>query len=554
VKPEVPVGICMARSADLVVSALAVLKAGGAYLPIDPTYPTNRIAQLLEDSQAPLVLTQPCLASQIPCGRWENIAVNNAELENESGAPPRTEVKPDNLAYVIFTSGSTGRPKGVQITHRNLLNLIAWHQRAFQIGPSDRATLHASPGFDAAVWELWPYLASGSSLYIVDEEVRTSAEALRDWLVAKGITISFIPTALAELLISLPWPTETALRFLLTGADALRHYPRPGLPFALVNNYGPTECTVVATSAVIPADGHRSELPPIGRSIDKVQVHIVDDELRPVAHGTPGELVIGGAGVGRGYLNLRDAASEKFVRDPFSNDPAARLYRTGDLARALPDGQIAFLGRVDEQIKIRGFRIEPQEIRSVLDRHPAIRDSYVSAHHDDAGETRLIAYVVLKNESSPTPKELQGFLGEYLPDYMVPSAFVRIEALPFTDRGKVDRTALPAPSDANLLAIENFEAPQSPVEEKVCSIVASLLRVSRLGRNDNFFTLGGHSLLGAQIIAKLRDSFGVELSLRSLFDAPTVAGIALQVEDLIQAKLAAMSEEEVERLLASSGM
>lgn len=551
VGPEVPVALCMTRSADFVVTALAILKAGGAYVPIDPAYPRNRVSMLLQDSGAPLLLTQACLAAQMPSGSWRTLIVNSTLLEGQPQAAPHCEVKPENLAYIIFTSGSTGRPKGVQITHSNLLNLISWHRRAFNVGPADRATLHASPGFDAAVWELWPYLASGSSLYVVDEDVRTAAQPLRDWLVEKQITISFLPTAMAGLLIDLPWPAETGLRVLLTGADTLRRYPRAGLPFALVNNYGPTECTVVATSTVVAAGPERTqELPPIGRPIDNVQTFIVDEQLKPVPEGVVGELVIAGAGVGRGYVNLAELTAEKFVHNPFSTEPGSRLYRTGDLARALPDGQIAFLGRMDEQIKIRGFRIEPQEISSALEFHPAVRSSFVSSYRNGSEELRLVAYLVSAG-ATPNPGDLRAFLGQDLPDYMIPSVFVCVEQLPFTANGKVDRAALPKPTHENILVDSSFEVPQSPVEERVGEIVANLLGVSHVGRQDNFFNLGGHSLMGAQIIAKVRDVFGVELSLRSLFDEPSVAGISLAIEELIHAKLAAMSEEEVERLLAS---
>ena len=554
VGPEVPVALCMTRSADFVVTALAILKAGGAYVPIDPAYPRNRVSMLLEDSGAPLLLTQACLAAQMPSGSWRTLIVNSTLLEGQPQVAPQCETKPENLAYIIFTSGSTGRPKGVQITHGNLLNLISWHRRAFQVEPTDRATLHASPGFDAAVWELWPYLASGSTLYVVDEDVRTAAEPLRDWLLEKRITISFLPTAMAGLLIDLPWPAETALRVLLTGADTLRRYPRAGLPFALVNNYGPTECTVVATSAVVPAGAERNqELPPIGRPIDNVQTFIVDEQLKPVKEGVAGELVIAGAGLGRGYVNLAESTAEKFVHNPFSTEPGARLYRTGDLARALPDGQIAFLGRMDEQIKIRGFRIEPQEISSALEFHPAVRSSFVSSYRNGSEEMRLVAYLVSAG-ATPNPSDLRAFLGQDLPDYMIPSVFVCVDELPFTANGKVDRAALPKPTYENILVDPSFEVPQSPVEERVGEIVANLLGVSHVGRQDNFFNLGGHSLMGAQIIAKVRDVFGVELSLRSLFDEPTVAGISVAIEELIHTKLAAMSEEEVERLLASSGM
>src|ERR1700730_13493965 len=417
VGPDVPVGLCMERSVDLAVAALAILKAGGAYVPLDPSYPPNRLAALLEDSGTFLLVTQCGLSNQLPAGKWRTIILDADGLASADypSTSPVAETKLGNLAYIIFTSGSTGRPKGVQITHGSLLNLVSWHQITFKVTLSDRAILQASPGFDAAVWELWPYLTAGATLHVVDEEVRMIPERLRDWIVRNGITISFLPTALAERMINLPWPPETALRVLLTGADTLRRYPRADLPFALVNNYGPTECTVVATSATIYPGESCDELPSIGRPIDGTQIYIVDEELKPVPSGTAGELLIGGAGVARGYLGLLELTREKFVPDPFSNDEKARLYRTGDLARFLPDGRIAFMGRMDEQIKIRGHRIEPQEISVVLDRHPDIQVSCVSAYSDHLQEKRLVAYVVPAKETRLSPSELREFVGQSLP-------------------------------------------------------------------------------------------------------------------------------------------
>src|SRR6202521_4445497 len=371
--PDVPVGLCMERSLELPIAALGILKAGGAYVPLDPTYPSRRLSMLLEDSGTPLVVTQPGVAGKLPAGTWETLVLDGDELDIgfgfDSSVFPVANTMPENLAYIIFTSGSTGRPKGVQITHGNLLNLVTWHQHAFNVSPVDRATLLASPGFDAAVWEIWPYLAAGASLYVADEAVRTAPEALRDWIVRTGITISFLPTALAESMIGLQWPLESAFRVLLTGADTLRRYPPRDLLFALINNYGPTECTVVATSGRICSqsseesrDKRSNDLPSIGRPIDNVNVYVVDEHLQRVPDGTAGELLIGGRGVGRGYLNAPELTAEKFLPDSFGGDPAARLYRTGDLGRLLPDGQIAFIGRLDDQIKVMGHRIEPNEI------------------------------------------------------------------------------------------------------------------------------------------------------------------------------------------------
>jgi len=551
VHEEVPVGLCMRRSADFVIGALGVLKAGATYVPLDPSYPKNRLAMLLEDSGVRLVVTQPCVAKQLPQGSWQAIVMEACALNRDAGSRVGNAGRA-NLAYIIFTSGSTGRPKGVQITHANLLNLISWHQRAFAVTPNDKATMHASPGFDAAVWEIWPYLAAGASVAVVDENIRTSPEGLRDWIVAQQITISFLPTALAEAIVDLPWPAQTALRFLLTGADTLRRYPPVGLPFDLVNNYGPTECTVVATSGIVSSEAQPAAMPSIGRPIDDVQIYLVDEQLQSVPDGTPGEILIGGAGVGRGYLNGPDLTDQKFIADRFGNNEDGRLYRTGDLARRLPDGQLAFLGRIDEQVKVRGYRIEPGEITALLEQHPAIHSSFVTACSDNSGETRLIAYIVPAANAHLSADELRRFLGEHLPEYMVPSVFVPIASLPLTAHGKVDRTALPPPTSENILHEEGFETPQSEIEQWLARLLATLLGTARVSRDDNFFNLGGHSLMGAQLIATVKQTFDVELPLRSLFDHPTIREISSEIGSLIQAKLNAISDEEARRILETS--
>jgi amino acid adenylation domain-containing protein len=513
---------------------------------------------LLEDSRTPLVITHSNIARNLPTGKWQTIFMDQ-DLP-DSGAdfstPPVSNATPENLAYIIFTSGSTGRPKGVQISHASLLNLVNWHRRAFNVTPTDKATLQASPGFDAAVWEIWPYLAAGASLHIVDDTVRVTPDALRDWVLRTGITISFLPTVIAESLIDMPWPQKSAFRLLLTGADTLRRRPPQDLPFSLINNYGPTECAVVATSGEICSqhqltqdqltnDTHAGDLPSIGRPIDNVTLYVVDEQLQRVPDGTAGELLIGGRGVGRGYLNSSTLNAEKFIPDTFSEVPEARLYRTGDLGRILPDGQIAFMGRIDDQIKVMGHRIEPNEIVTVLNRHPKI---------DASGNQRLLAYIVSANNTPPKPGDLRDFLSGYLPAHMVPSTFVQLSHLPLSAHGKLDRTALPHPSADNILRESpEPEAPQSPLEGQLSVVLSGLLGVSRVASDDNFFTLGGHSLMGAQLIAKIRENFGVELSLRTLFEEPTPRGMSLEIERLIHARLASMSEDEAQRLLASSG-
>ena len=546
------VGLCLDRSLTSVVSALGVLKAGGAYLPLDPAYPLERLAFMLDDAQARVLITTTKMAQQLPAGAWKVIAIDQTgtAIGSQPTSSPNVALTSEQLAYVIYTSGSTGRPKGVEITHASLRNLVAWHQQAFAVTPDDRASLLAGVGFDAAVWETWPYLTAGASLHLPDEATRLSPELLRDWLVARRITISFLPTALAERVMTLEWPAQTALRTLLVGAETLRQFPSDELPFNVVNNYGPTECTVVATSGPVPREAYSSSLPTIGRPIANTEVYILDENMQPVPVHAAGEIYIGGTGVARGYLNRPELTAEKFVRNPFSDDPNARLYRSGDLARYLATGEIAYLGRIDEQIKILGHRIEPNEIVAVLDRHPAIEASRVIAQGDLCSEKRLVAYVVLNSESQPAAAALRSFLEKELPQYMVPAVFVRLKSFPLTQNGKVDRAALPTPNAENTLRDEEFTAPRTPVEERLAVMLSSLLGLEQVSVHDNFFMLGGHSLLGTQLISQIRGTFGVELALRTLFEAPTIEQLSLEIERLVMAQVEAMSEEEVSRLLS----
>jgi amino acid adenylation domain-containing protein len=548
---ETIVGLCLNRSTESVVCALAVLKAGGAYLPLDPAFPTERLHFLLSDASPAVLITREDLAGKLSYGQWKVISTDTDQnIEACSSDAPKITVSADQLAYVIYTSGSTGQPKGVEVTHKSLLNLVNWHTHEFAVTSQDKASHLAGVGFDAAVWEVWPYLTAGASLHLPDETTRVSPELLRDWLVAKQITISFLPTALAEAVMILDWTSTTALRYLLTGADTLHRYPTDNLPFELVNNYGPTECTVVATSGRVPAQTKPGALPTIGRPITNTHVYILDENRQPAPLGVPGELYIGGAGVARGYLNRPDLTTERFVCDPFSDQPNARLYKTGDMARHLDDGQIAYLGRIDEQIKILGYRIEPVEIEAAIDRHPAIESNVVTACGSTCEEKRLTAYLVMRNGTTPAAADLRAFLQNSLPDYMVPTVFVKLKALPLTPNGKVNRASLPEPNAENTLRDEVFTAPRTPIEEKLATIVCSLLNLNEVSVNDNFFLLGGHSLLGTQLIVKIRDAFGVDLALRTLFDAPTISELSSEIERLILARVESMSEDEAMRLLA----
>jgi amino acid adenylation domain-containing protein len=530
------VGLCVPRSLEMVVGALGVLKAGGAYIPMDPAYPAERLAFMLDDAQAPAVITTASLAQALPLGNRTLVTVESPQVTAQPASAPMVHTDESDLAYIVYTSGSTGTPKGVEITHRGLTNLVAWHVHAFSVSTADRASHLSGLGFDASVWELWPYLTVGANVSLVDGRTRNSPELLREWLLSEKITIGFVPTPLAEQLLAArtPWPRTTALRIMLTGGDMLHTYPPAGLPFQLVNNYGPSECTVVATSGVILPTAAPTAPPSIGRAIANTRIHLLDEHQRSVPFGTLGEIYIEGLGVARGYRNQPGLTAERFVPSPFGGDPARRLYRTGDVARMLPDGQIAFLGRTDDQIKIRGYRVEPGEISSVLNRHRGVRASVAVTRGDAPGQKRLVAYLVADADAGLTHTGLREFLRASLPDYMLPAAFVRIDAFPLTAHGKIDRAALPVPNADNTLQDEVVDAPCTDTERQVADILGELLKLKAIGLDDNFFLLGGHSLLGAQLIARLREVFGVQISLRTLFEAATVAALSAEVDRCIE--------------------
>ena len=530
VGPEVKVGVCIERSLAMVTSLLAVLKAGGAYVPFDPRDPAERLASMLADASAPVLLTQqhllermPFLGAQVVCvdTEWDRIA-------EQSAANPATGASTGNLAYMIFTSGSTGRPKGVEIEHRGLVNLVHWHQQAYNVTPQDRATQVASPSFDASVWELWPYLTTGASIHIPTEEIIAAPTKLLSWLNTEKITLTFLPTPLAEAVLAEPIPEGLVLRALLTGGDRLNQRPRRALPFRLMNHYGPTENTVVATWGEV-VTGTDDSAPHIGRPISNTQIYVLDQSLNPVPVRVRGEIYIGGDTLARGYHNRPELMAQKFVVNPFSHQPGARLYRSGDLARYLPDGNIEFLGRLDDQLKIRGFRIEPGEIEAVLRQHPTVHDTLVTADENGAGGRRLVAYVVAANPDLSV-NELRGYLRTKLPQYMVPTAFVTLDALPLTRHGKVDRRALPSPGPAAGDLEEPYIAPRNEMEGRLAGIWGEVLKVERVGIRDNFFDLGGHSLLAARTVSRTAEAFQVELPVSSLFEMPTVEQFAAGIE------------------------
>ena len=532
VEPGVLVGLCHDRSASTVVGALAVLKAGGGYVALDPSYPDSSLRHMLEDSRAAVLLTQASVIerlSSISCDVL-NLDADQEQTRAVEHPVPSGAVATD-VAYVVYTSGSTGDPKGVAVSHESLLNLVTWHVGAFGVTPLDRASMVASPAFDASVWELWPYLVRGASLHVADAETPRVPKALRQWMGAQAITIGFVPTPMAEALLGLEWPSASALRIMLTGGDVLHRRPAKGTPFALVNNYGVTEGTVVSTSGIVTAGDFDGVLPSVGRPILNVELHVLDEAGAPVPPGAPGELYIGGPSVALGYLHRPDLTSERFVSGISAAGSRARSYRTGDLVRMTEHGEVEFLGRLDQQVAIRGYRIEPEEINAALSTHPDVGQCAVAPFLDEAGANRLIAYVVPSHDGvSPSRQVLRDHLSGRLPRHMIPADFVEIAALPVTFNGKLDRAALPAPNRVSA-RLDSAAEPRTPTEVVLAEVLGKLLDIQHIGRDDNFFELGGHSLMGAQLVALLHDRFGAELSLLSIFDHPTLSEIASLIDE-----------------------
>ncbi|HEV7519213.1 MAG TPA: amino acid adenylation domain-containing protein, partial [Thermoanaerobaculia bacterium] len=533
--PERLVAICTERTLDRVVGIVAVLKAGGAYVSLDPGYPPERLAFLVADAGAPVLLTEERFVARLPECAAEVFCLDAdwGAVEGDEEVGPASGVGPENLAYVVYTSGSTGKPKGVEIPHAGLMNLVRWHQDLYGVSPEDRWTQIASPAFDASIWELWPYLAAGASVHIPDEETRLSPAGMVRWWSAEGITLAYLMTPLAEGVLEeeIPPLLDLQVRALIIGGDRLHRGPDPGVGFRLMNHYGPAEYTVTSTVVEVPPLGEESGIPTIGRPVDNTEIYILDARQQPIPIGVPGELYVAGLGLARGYLRRPDLTAAKFVPDPWSPEPGARMYRTADLVRYLPDGDMDFLGRLDHQVKLRGLRIELGEIESVLGQHPGVREAAVLAREDRPGDKRLVGYVTPAAEPGPTPAELHGFLAERLPGYMVPAAWVLLGKLPLTANGKVDRRALPAPQGTGSEEA-GYLAPHGPVEEVLAGIWEEVLRRERVSVEDDFFALGGHSLLATQVTSRVRRTLGVELPLKVLFESPTVASLAIRIERL----------------------
>jgi amino acid adenylation domain-containing protein/non-ribosomal peptide synthase protein (TIGR01720 family) len=548
VKPEVLVGICVERSLLMVIGILAILKAGGAYVPLDPSYPKERLALMLEDAKPLVLLTQARLVTELPHNSREIVYIDTFIQENFSDAFVKNvqknensinAVKPENLAYVIYTSGSTGKPKGVMILHHSLVNFTQTAVVKYGLTKGDRILQFASISFDAAAEEIYPCLVSGGTLVLRTDEMLSSGQAFLQKCHDLKLTVLDLPTAYwQQLMLDLKTANlvlPESLRLVIIGGEAAlpeaveiwQNYV--GERQELVNTYGPTEATVVATMYKLPKLAPPANTPlsrlPIGQPLDNVQTYVLNRYLQLVPVGVPGELHIGGAGIARGYLNRPELTADKFIPNPFSHESGGRLYKTGDLVRYLPNGDIEFLGRIDHQVKIRGYRIELAEIEALLSQHPGVQQTVVVAHADKPGDKRIVAYWVTEQQPAPAISELRRFLSKKLPEYMIPSVFVQIATLPLTPSGKVDRRALPAPDTARPELDKEFVAPRTPVEAKLAEIWAEVLRLEQVGIYDNFFDLGGDSILTIQIVAKANQS-GLQLTPKQLFQYQNIAELA----------------------------
>ncbi|MBR0820275.1 non-ribosomal peptide synthetase [Bradyrhizobium liaoningense] len=559
VGPGKLVCLCVERGTSMVVGLLAILKAGGAYVPLDPGYPPDRLATMLEDSDASIVLSELSTSTHLNIKAASLVLLDdNANFDGYDDTNLGCRVSPDDLCYVIYTSGSTGKPKGVSIPHRGLMNLVAWHREAFGISPADRASQVASVAFDACGWELWPYLAAGASVHIVSDEIRTSSRELIKALIEKKITIGFLPTPLAQMVLEDPAHVGLQLRYLLIGGDTLTRAVPPGNDFITVNNYGPTEYSVVATSCALGTD--HGLKPSIGRPIANTRIFVLDRHRNPAPIGVVGELYVGGEGLARGYHNRPDLTAEAFIDSPIPGDAGKKLYKTGDLVRYRSDGMLEYLGRTDAQIKIRGFRIELGEIEVALAEHKDVSDAIVTVVTRAGESNRLVAYVVPRqksalngNGSAVSARQelidaLRTHLRARLPDYMMPAHFIVLAQLPQTQNGKIDRHALPSLAGARDREEKVVVAPRSAIEEVLVGAWGEVLDIEAVGIDDNFFEIGGHSLLAARLISRVRDRLKVEVPLQTLFRSPTPAGFAAS---LINSSADPAAIERIAKLVTS---
>jgi aspartate racemase len=541
--PDTPVGICLHSSPDMMVALLAVLKAGAACLPLDPKYPQERLAYMVEDSRMRVLIADARSAERFPDAEVISLPHDWKMIGEENSDNLDLDLNSENLAYVIYTSGSTGKPRGVELTHRGLVNHNTAAMRLYELQAADYVLQFSSISFDIAVEEIFPAWMSGARLVLKTEDMPLAAGDFVRWIRARRITVLDLPTAywheLVHQLSESDEPLPERLRLVIVGGEkaspvTLKAWLKlAGSRVRWVNTYGPTEASVIATSYEL--DDHAAEIPtplPIGRPIANTQVHILNAQMQPQPVGIRGELHIGGSGVARGYLNRAELTEAKFINDPFSSESGARLYKTGDVARYLPDGNIEFLGRTDDQVKVRGFRVELGEIEALLSRFHGIDMAVVVPREDARGEKNLVAYFVPAKEPAPTSSELREFLKERLPDYMLPSSFVKLETMPLTPNGKVDRRSLPAPSASDTADTQGLTAPKDALESQLVRIWESILGKSPIGVRQSFFDLGGHSLLAVRLMHRLEQAFGKRMPITVLFQAPTIEHMA----DLLRTK------------------
>jgi amino acid adenylation domain-containing protein len=537
--------VYLPRSIDQIICVAAAMKIGACFLPLDPSWPSLRAHAVVEDAHAHLVIGSGAGVRDFETAarRVVDLDAEAADIAACAAADVVPEVGPDDIAYLIFTSGSTGGPKGAEIGCGSFDHLVAWKAESFCLRPGDRVSHGAGVAFDGALTEVWPALSVGATVVLVDEAARVSAERLRDWYLQESITVAaLVPPVLAERLIVMAWPEATPLRMMMSAGEALRVYPAPGLPFFVLNGYGPTECAVEATLGLVPTEAGMSTAPPIGRPIPGVEVYILGAAGERLPAGEVGEIHIGGLSVGCGYRNRPEETVRRFLSDPFSAARGARMFRTGDLGAYQADGQLTFHGRLDDQLQIRGYRVEPGEVASALARHPLVASCAVAPMQGRQGE-ELVAYIVCSRSAAPSASDLQEFLSERLPLYMLPSAYVRLDALPLTPNGKVDRAALPPPEGAEVLRGPTSRPPESVAEVRLAQIFGEVLKRAEVGADDDFFLIGGHSLLAAEVTERASEAFGLDLKLQLLFEARTVRGYALALEAQLIAALEAMSEE-----------
>jgi amino acid adenylation domain-containing protein len=534
VGPEVCVGLCVERSLEMVVGILGILKAGGAYVPLDPDFPAERLAAMMDDARMSVLVTQQQCTAALPAPGVRVVCLDWDRIAQQSVGNPTGEVTPANLAYVMYTSGSTGTPKGVMVEHRQVVAFLYGFEHMAPSREGSIGTTVCPFGFDVSVWEYFSTLCFGGTLHVVSPEIAMAPEEFARYLITQRVTSAYIPPALlsdvAEHLEQQHAPI--ALSRLLVGVEpikqgTLQRFRNLSGQMHIINGYGPTEATVCATLFPFRVATEPERLAPIGTGIRGYEVYLVDTSIQPVPIGIPGELLVGGAGLARGYLNHPELTAERFIPHPFSAVPGARLYKTGDMARYLPDGTIEFLGRSDEQVKIHGYRIEPEEIEAALRQHPAVREAVVLARANvHYGDRRLVAYLIASQKPAPTSRTLRTFLQQKLPAYMIPSAFVVLESFPRTLNGKLDRQALPIPDATPALSAATFVAPRTPVECMLASIWADVLGLEQVGMHDNFFELGGDSIRGIQVVAKAT-RVGLRLIPKSLFQHQTIAELAV---------------------------